>query len=169
VKILAKFLLVGVFVLLAGAVPVRAQDCGHGIMWNHDEQSVIEDLEQRQDCLSKKLEDSDPSYLKNEIDELQDKLQQAELDRHTAEIKSADLKASLGLIEIRLAHTEDEIEWLARKAPASKPKARVSKPTAGFIPDIPATTPHAASKKPDASKPKTPLHKPTPAVKEGTH
>ena len=179
-KIFAKFLLSSVFVFFAG-VPIWAQDCGHGIMWNHDEQSVIDDLVKRQDCLNAKLQDNDSSYLKIEIYDLQDKLKQAELDRHTAEIKIEDLQASLHLIERRLAMAEDEIEWLTPKAPASKLKAPVAKATPHFIPDAPSTTPHPASKKPDASKPKTPVNKPplgtstapannvTPAVKEGTH
>ena len=180
VKISAKFLLSSVFVFFTG-VPIWAQDCGHGIMWNHDEQSILDDLVKRQDCLNAKFQDNDSSYLKIEIYDLQDKLKQAELDHHTAETKIEDLQASLHLIERRLAMAEDEIEWLTPKTPASKPKAPVAKPAPGFIPDTPSTTPHPASKKPDASKPKTPVNKPTPdkptapannatpAVKEGTH
>ena len=161
-KIFAKFLLSSVFVFFAG-VPIWAQDCGHGIMWNHDEQSVLDDLVKRQDCLSAKLQDNDSSYLKMEIYDLQDKLKQVELDRQTAETKIEDLQASLHLIERRLAMAEDEIEWLTPKARASKPKAPVAKPAPHFVPDTQPATPHPASKKPDASKPKTPVSKPTPS------
>jgi septal ring factor EnvC (AmiA/AmiB activator) len=147
VKILAKFLLSGVFVFFAG-VPVWAQDCGHGILWNHDEQNVIDDLEQRQDCLNKKLQSQDNDYPKIEIYDLQDKLKQTELDLHSAETKIETQEASLHLIERRLAMAEDEIEWLtprrsAFKTPASKPKAPVNQPKAA------------------AGKPKTTASKPT--------
>jgi hypothetical protein len=179
VKILAKFLLSSVFVFFAG-VSVWAQDCGHGILWNHDEQSVIEDLEQRQDCLSKKLQSQDDDYPKIEIYDLQDKLKQTELDLHTAETKIETQEASLHLIERRLAMAEDEIEWLtpkssAFKAPASKPKAPANQPKAA------ASNPKTAASKPTTEwdvqgnpirqtlKPKAPAHKPTPAAKEGTH
>jgi hypothetical protein len=142
---------------------------------------IVEMLEDRVNCLNDNMMQMNASVkslqsplisnenLTTDILLLQDKLKQTELDLHTAETKVEDQEASLHLIERRLAMAEDEIEWLTPKARASKPKAPVSKPTSGFIPDTPATTPHPASKKSDAGKPKAPANKPTPAVKEGTH
>jgi hypothetical protein len=127
-KIYAKFLMSSVFAFFVG-VPVWAQDCGHEIMWNHDEQSVINDLVQRQDCLNKKLQYQDNDYLKIEIYDLQDKLKQAESDLSTAKTKIEDLEASLHLIGLRLTMAEDEIKWLTSKAPARKPKTPASQPT----------------------------------------
>jgi peptidoglycan hydrolase CwlO-like protein len=123
---------------------------------------IVEMLEDRVNCLNDNMMQLNASVkslqsplisnenLTTDILLLQDKLKQAELDRHTAETKIEDLEASLHLIERRLAMAEDEIEWLTpkpsriQKAPANKPKAPASKPTA-------------------------PASKPTPAVKEGTH
>jgi len=201
VKILAKFLLSSVFVFLpavgcAQDILGLHEDCGFPPalkvyttdMNGKVSSQIVEMLEDGQNCLNVNLMRLNASVkslqsplisnenLTTDIVLLQDKLKQAELDRHTAETKIEDLEASLHLIERRLAMAEDEIEWLTPKAPASKPKAPASKPkapvgkpTSGFIPDTPATTTHPTSKKSDASKPKAPVNKPAPAVKESTH
>jgi hypothetical protein len=165
-KILAKVLLYSGFVFFA-RVPAWAQDCGHAILWDHDEQSIIDDLVQRQDCLNKKLEYQDNDDSKIEIYDLQDKLKQNQLDLHTAETKIETLEASLQLIERRLDMAEDEIGWLtprsaAFKTPVSKPKITTSKPTAQKVYLDDNGNPIASKPRAAASKPKTPVNKPAP-------
>jgi len=154
VKISSKFLLSSVFVVLfaMGVAPVDAQvslGCadlqeGHDFeVGTQDIQGAVEHLQTRvkklEACLSEmqlNMSIADPNLTVDQIDDNRKKL-------ITAETKIDDLEASLHLIEIRLAHTEDEIEWLAAKPPASKRKA-------------------------PASHPNSPVNKPTPA-KDGTH
>jgi hypothetical protein len=150
-KILAKFLLPGVFVFFFG-VPVWAQvssltNCQHGLFWDQDEQSVINDLVKRQDCLSAELQEN--GYLKTEIYDLQDKLEQTERDLHIAEVRIETLESRYQMLDLLLTP-------LPERRPANKPKAPVNNPTPG-------------KPKAPANKPTVPVSKPTPAVKEGTH
>jgi TolA-binding protein len=186
VKILAKFLLSGVFVFLsaAGVVPLSAQHYrGESpSSWRElqdydiagiksDEQKAIQDLQTR--C--QKLEDDFQDM------HLTIEYQPELILDNSKRIKS--IESSLDLMEEKLRTAESEIQELKEELtfysplpphPASR-KAAANKPS-GFIPDTPATTPNPASKKSDASKLKAPPSKPTapvikpkPAVKEDTH
>ena len=189
-KILAKFLLSGVFVFLPAVVCAQDilglhDDCGFAPalkMYTTDldgkvSPQVVEMLEDGQNCLNDnliRLKTSVKSLqsplisnedLTTDILFLQDKLKQTELDLHTAETK-------IETLENRLTTAEDEIQELKFDSritthPANRKAAAIK--SSGFIPDTPATTPHPASKKSDASKPKAPVNTPKPAVKEGTH
>jgi hypothetical protein len=143
-KILAKFLLSGVFVFFFG-VPVWAQvswltNCQHGSYWDHNEQSVIKDLVERQDCLSAKLQEND--YLKTKIYDLQDKLEQTERDLHIAEVRIETLESRYKMLDLLLT-------TLPERRPVNKPKAPVNNPTPG-------------KPKATASKPTAPVNKPMP-------
>jgi hypothetical protein len=145
-KFLAKFLLSSVFVFFFG-VPVWAQDCGHKLFWDDNEQSVINDLVHRQDCLNEKLQEND--YLKIEIYDLQDKLKQTERDLHTAEVRIETLESRYNMLDLLLT-------TLPERRPASKPMAPVNKPKA------PVNNPTPGKPKIPASKPTAPVNKPTP-------
>jgi hypothetical protein len=136
---------------------------------NTDEQNTIQDLQKR--C--QKLEDAlkemqlnmsiyDPQLMVNRVNEIDDtrKVLNTAINKlYETEHRLTKAEETIDVLNLRL---------LALEVPARKPKAPVSKPTSGFIPDTPATTPHPASKKSDASKPKAPVNKPKLAVKEGT-
>jgi hypothetical protein len=171
VKILAKFLLSTVLVFLPALCCaqddyfVPQKNCALPTLANT---TKVEELADKQDCIN-----GNQIQLKTSVENLRFRMRSNEtnllvledklkLDLRTAETKIATLEASLRLIERRLSMAEDEIEWLTPKAPASKLKAPVSKPTSGFIPDTPSTTPHPTSKKSDVSKPKAPVNTPTP-------
>jgi len=150
-KIFAKFLLPGVFVFFFG-VPVWAQvswltNCRHGLYWDHNEQSVINDLVERQDCLSAKLQEND--YLKTKIYDLQDKLEQTERDLHIAEVRIETLESRYSMVDLLLT-------TLPERRPANKPMAPVNKPKA------PVNNPTPGKPKATASKPTAPVNKPMP-------
>ena len=195
VKILAKFLLSGVFVFLPAVGHAQDTsglhgDCGFAPalkIYTVDRDGrvtpqTVEDLEDGQNCLNDniqelkdKVEFIDTWGAKSDagdIKDLWDELVQTEHDLHTAETK-------IETLEDRLSKAEDEIQELRLDLPIPShraiKKSDASK-SSGLIPDTPATTPHPAIKKSDASKPKAPtskpaapVNKPKPAVKEGTH
>jgi hypothetical protein len=127
---------------------------------------VFEHLEDGQNCLNDNLGKLKESVefekrwgvKNNDIRGLLDELKQTKDDLHTAETK-------IETLENRLMTAEDDIQQLKFDSripphPANR-KVAANKPS-GFIPDIPATTPHPAIKKSDASKPKAPVNNPTP-------
>jgi hypothetical protein len=162
VKILAKFLLSSVFVFLPAVGCAQDdfgihKDCGIPPALKvytvgpdgRVEPMIVEDLEDGQNCLNENLirlrtsveslhtqvgwnADSHLEF-RNEIQDLQDKLEQTELKLHTAETK-------IETLEGRLTTAEEAIEGLNRKAPASKPKAPARKPTAPVNKPTPAVT-----------------------------
>ncbi len=186
-KILAKFLLSGVFVFLPAVDHAQDTsglhgDCGFAPalkIYTVDRDGrvtppTVEDLEDGQNCINVNLMGLKESVgnlhtqvgcRADDIRDLQDKLKQAERDLHTAETK-------IETLDDRLSKTEDEIREL-RLDFSIPPHRAIKKPDAskssGLIPDAPATTPHPANKKFDASKPKAPASKPKRAVKEGAH
>ena len=178
-KILAKFLLSGVFVFLSaiGAVPLSAQHYRGmtpssfrelqdydlaGI--KSDEQEAIQDLQTR--C----------EKLKHDLDTMQWTIRTQDLLISDKSNKIESLESRLDLMESKLTTAELEIQDLTEKLIFYSPlpshlanrKAAANKPS-GFIPDTTATTPHPVSKKSDATKPTAPVNKPTPAEKEDTH
>jgi regulator of replication initiation timing len=197
VKILAKFLLSSVFVFLPTVCCAQYGlygDCPfppRGVYTiERDNATIVNDLENGQNCLNDGLKElkldvenlqsplKGNDNLKTEILELQNQLAQTKLDLRMEETKIETLQNSYD----KLTHLFDRMLYDRLNnsgLSAHKPTAPASKPTSGFIPDTPAITPHAASKKSDASKPKTtynkpgkptaPANNPTPAVKEGTH
>jgi chromosome segregation ATPase len=133
-----------------------------------DRQEDIQDLAKRQDALEKSLENAkfDIEFLKslsgfadNKTDDTGKVLNTALNKLYETEHRLTTAEETIDALNLRL---------LALEARAGKPKAPVSKPTSGFIPATPATTPHPASKRSGASKPTAPADNPTPAVKEVT-
>lgn|GEM_PF-4590447 len=186
-KILARFLLPGVFVFLPAVGHAQDTsglhgDCGFAPalkIYTVDRDGrvtpqTVEDLEDGQNCLNVNLIGLKESvgslhtqmgWNADDIQDVQNKLKQTEHDLQTAETK-------IETLEDRLSKAEDEIQELQLDFPIPAHRAikkSDANKSSGFIPDTPATTPHPAIKKSDTSKPTTPVIKPKPAVKEGTH
>jgi TolA-binding protein len=158
VKISAKFLLSGVFVLLPatsfvplyaqhyrGALPSSYQELRDydGIGVKSDEQKAIENLEERCQHLEDALKAMqfnasiyDAHLMVNQIDDNRKKLLTVETKLYETEDRLTKAEETIAALDLRLLTLE-----------ASKPKAPVNKPTLG--------------------KPTAPANKP--AVKEGTH
>jgi hypothetical protein len=186
-KILAVFLLSGFFLFFAG-VPCRAQSCNRYTSG----EITVKDITDNLDCLNKKTEslEDDKYYLESEIDDLQRKLDQTELELHTAKTKIETLEGTLRSDEHM---TEAMFSLFARagkskpafnpagkpesgtsstKTPASKPKAPVNPPKAGAskpkaLVNNPTLQQEWDQAQPLKSPPKAaPVNKPKPAVKD---
>jgi nitrogen regulatory protein PII-like uncharacterized protein len=148
VKILAKFLLSSVFVFLpaTGVVPLYAQHY-RGVLPSSyqelrdydsigvksDEQKAIENLEERCQHLEDAMKEMqfnasiyDAHLMVDQIDDNRKKLLTVETKLYETEDRLTKAEETIAALDLRLLALE-----------ASKRKARVSKPTSGFIPDTP--------------------------------
>jgi hypothetical protein len=170
-KILAKFLLSSVFVFLPAVCCSQDdfrldKDCGFAPalkVYTTDPNGrvspqIVEMLEDGQNCLNDNLIGLKTSVeklhtemgwnahsnlgIRDDIKDLDEKLEQTELKLHTAETK-------IETLEDRLRTAEEALQLLQQRA---------------WMPPRPASSPKAT-----ASQPKAPVNKPTPAAKESTH